>query len=259
MYMKKINAIIFVFVLCATFSVFADYNECTPENNFCGETIYRCDLYCANGNYNYSYCTQNCNWYSNWSTNQYLSINSDTNNYQYNTISGNSGYSSNIYPNIVQSWDLSTQWLWSDEDLHYMTQMLNNTSLVTPQQNTTDFFATRVIGKDNNWKKLQAINVKNILFKSTDIQERLENSKIFISALKNAIWERYTNGIIGDYQIADIIQNLSDTAYHLNTYFINEKHYEKTKNNFYNDLAIGNLNDVTMSYSQLKWSLLFRQ
>jgi hypothetical protein len=121
-----------------------------------------------------------------------------------------------------------------------------------------DFFDTKVIRKDNNWKKLNAVTIKNFSFKSEDMQEKYNDSKLFISALKDAVWQRYSDGIIKNYQMADIIQDLTDTVYNLNKHFEYSAQYEKTGKSIYNDLAMEQLDNVKTNYDRLKGDIRWR-
>ena len=136
-----------------------------------------------------------------------------------------------------------------------MTRSLNSDALNAVK--TPDFFDTKIIRKDNNWKKLEAINIKNFVFKAEDMKEKYDDSKKFVTALKEAIWQRYSDRIIGSYQMADIIQNLTDTVYNLNKHFEYTGQYEKTRKDMYNDLAMEKLDDVKTNYDRLKASVKF--
>lgn len=137
-----------------------------------------------------------------------------------------------------------------------MTESMNFDSIASARQ--PDFFQTNVIGKDNNRKRLAAIKIKQISFGNEEIANKLEDSKRFLTALKDATWQRYSDGVIKNYQMADIIRDLGDMIGSLNDYFAFSKKYETTGNDFYDELAMEKLDDVKQQYEQLKGTLKFR-
>jgi len=137
-----------------------------------------------------------------------------------------------------------------------MTQSLNSDAIQNAKK--PDFFDAKIIRKDNNWKRLNAINIGKYSLKSEDMKEKYEDSKKFISALKDAIWQRYADGVIKNYQMADIINNLNDTVYNLNMHFSYTVQYEKTKKSLYDELAMEKLDEVKTNYDRLKASLKWR-
>lgn len=270
--MKKISlAIIAIFAFLSTLSVYAD---CSQANNYCGGTVYRCDIYCVGNSYNYEYCQRNCaGWtntryidntnyyypsytdYRNYSSYNYDYYRSNTYNFQNNCYYDRNSYyrcDGRNYP----SWYPRSSWFWSDEDLALMTESMNFDSIASARQ--PDFFQTNVIGKDNNRKRLAAIKIKQISFGNEEIANKLEDSKRFLTALKDATWQRYSDGVIKNYQMADIIRDLGDMIGSLNDYFAFSKKYETTGNDFYDELAMEKLDDVKQQYEQLKGTLKFR-
>jgi hypothetical protein len=59
--------------------------------------------------------------------------------------------------------------------------------------------------------------------------------------------------------MADILKNLKDTVYHLNTYFSYTAQFERTGKSFYEDLAMEKLDDVKTNYDRLKASLKWKK
>jgi hypothetical protein len=137
-----------------------------------------------------------------------------------------------------------------------MTQSLNSDTVAS--QKRPDFFETNVLRKDSNWKKLNAITIKSYSLKSEDMQQKYGDSKKFLAAIKDAIWQRYSDGVIKNYQMADIIRDLGDTVNNLNANFSYTSQYEKTGNGFYNEVAIEKLDAVKTNYDRLKGSLKWR-
>ena len=78
------------------------------------------------------------------------------------------------------------------------------------------------------------------------------DKELIISKTKREIENRYAEGSISAYDFADIEQELRYLTYSMNSYFMNIRAFERSKNRDFQKMAQDNLGDASQSYSRLK-------
>jgi hypothetical protein len=110
----------------------------------------------------------------------------------------------------------------------------------------------RTTSKETSREKLREIQITEVALKSSSERLRLQQTKFFISKTKREIENRYAEGIISAYDFADIEQELRYLTYSMNSYFMNIRAFERSKNRDFQKIAQENLGDASQSYSRLK-------
>lgn len=118
-----------------------------------------------------------------------------------------------------------------------------------------DYFESQILrttSKETSREKLREIQIAEVALKSSSERLRLQQTKFFISKTKREIENRYAEGNISAYDFADIEQELRYLTYSMNSYFMNIRAFERSKNRDFQKMAQDNLGDASQSYSRLK-------
>ena len=118
-----------------------------------------------------------------------------------------------------------------------------------------DYFESQILrttSKETSREKLREIQITEVVLKSSSERLRLQQTKFFISKTKREIENRYAEGSISAYDFADIEHELRHLTYSMNSYFMNIRAFERSKNRDFQKMAQENLGDASQSYSRLK-------
>ena len=123
--------------------------------------------------------------------------------------------------------------------------------LITPTVGAS-FFEKNIVGTEIAQDRIEQIKIENFTFQNTITATKYAQTKFFIARTKAEILDRYEDGRVNDYELADIANNLEYVTHSMNEYFKNMKAFERSKNRTYRTLALQNLRDANSRHGDLR-------
>ncbi len=123
---------------------------------------------------------------------------------------------------------------------------------LAPVSAQTDFFEGNIIGNEAFTTRMDAIKMNSYIFRSGALNDKLAQTRYFLSKTKRNTLANLADGTITKYTADDVAGSLEYLTHSMNTYFANMKAYERTSRKIYKTLATQNLGDASAVYNELK-------